>query len=457
MGKFVNTTRKDTIDSLVHGLKGRLDNPYYLHSNASPTIVNYYSTNLERTTLDQGIKTEYEQVGKNSPFKYNLIKNFYLYGGLDRIQVDLNVEDISGLEASQITSRSAILPNIGMIPAVGDHFEITYMDNKYIFEVIVVNTDKLENQSNMYEIEYELTDIDNKDIMKQVAGTFIMDIDNLGTSLRVIVREDAHNLIDILDDAAVSLKNYFMNIFFSPRVETFIYSDYGGKMFYDPHLIEFIIRNDILGGSGSYIHVMQQMSVSRTFSIDYDNTFFRSLEVGSIRKLRGNTYGWGKHINQPTSVLSMHQEDYWEVKHVNKEADTPNIMFNIFSDELISNIENNTLYDISNIIPDVDTDIEDDDIVADIFKATVLTIPGNEIGIGYSSNVFIDTSDFIVYKNIDNMIIKYFNDFEITRDDIDILEDIDYYIGGNTLYYAIPIVIFIIEKYILSYLSNPDR
>ena len=55
------------------------------------------------------------------------------------------------------------------------------------------------------------------------------------------------------------------------------------------------------------------------------------------------------------------------------------------------------------------------------------------------------------------MIIKYFNDFIITKDDIDALEDIDYYTGGETLYYIIPIIIFILEQYALDYLSNPDR
>ena len=451
MGKFINTTRKDTIDSLVTGLKSRLDNPYYVNAGASPTIVNYFSTNLEQTTLDQGIKTEYEQVGENSPFKYNLIKDFYLYGGLDHIQVDLDLNDTTGLEAAPIISRSTILPNIGMVPAVGDHFEITYMNNSYIFEVITVNTDKLENQSNMYEIEYELTDKTNENLMKQVANTFIMNIDNLGTSLRVIIKEDAYNLIEVIDQVTTSLKNYFINIFFSPRVETFVYDKYCGRLFYDPHLIEFIIRNEILKGSTEYIHVTQQMAVSKTFFIDYDNTFFRSLETRSIDKFRGNVYGWGKHINQPTSILSMNKEDYYEVKHVNSDAITQNPKFIIFDEDLIRRIDSNQLY---GLVKDDIGDVKEDNLDNRYTSTGVINSPHQIL---VKSNVSIDISNIIVYRKIYNMIIKYFNDFIITKDDIDALEDIDYYTGGETLYYIIPIIIFILEQYALDYLSNPDR
>lgn len=451
MGKFVNTTRKDTIDSLVTGLKDRLDNPYYVNAGTSPTIVNYFSTNLEQTTLDQGIKTEYEQVGKNSPFKYNLIKNFYLYGGLDHIQVDLDMNDTTGLEAAPIMSRSTILPNIGMIPAVGDHFEIAYMDNSYIFEVITVNTDKLESQSNMYEIEYELTDRTNENLMKQVANTFIMNIDNLGTSLRVIIKEDAYNLIEIIDQVTTSLKNYFINIFFSPRVETFVYDKWCGKLFYDPHLIEFIMRNGILDGSTEYIHVTQQIAVSRTFAIDYDNTFFRSLETRSINKLKGNIYGWGKYISQPTSILNMNKEDYYEVKHVDINTITQNPKFIVFNEDLIKRIGSNQLYEIPTA--------KDKGITNNNLKG--LSTPTADIKLDaqvlIKSNVSIDISDLIVYRKIYNMIIKYFNNFEITKNDIDALEDIDYYTAGENLYYIIPITIFILEQYILNYLNNPNR
>ena len=52
--------------------------------------------------------------------------------------------------------------------------------------------------------------------------------------------------------------------------------------FYDPFMIEFIMRFKLLQGE-EYTYVEHQTMVSKLFPIDYDKTFFKALEIGSTK------------------------------------------------------------------------------------------------------------------------------------------------------------------------------
>ena len=80
MGNFTNTTHKKVINGFVDATKEMLKNPYYAFSNLKATIVNYYNLSTEKSTLDKNLKTNYDTLGINSPLRFNLIKDLFLYG-----------------------------------------------------------------------------------------------------------------------------------------------------------------------------------------------------------------------------------------------------------------------------------------------------------------------------------------------------------------------------------------
>ena len=77
---FSDTTYTNTLDSLIKASNEKISNPYYKFSDKKPTKVTYYKQNKEKSTLDQASGLYGEHVGEQSPFKFNKINNFLLYG-----------------------------------------------------------------------------------------------------------------------------------------------------------------------------------------------------------------------------------------------------------------------------------------------------------------------------------------------------------------------------------------
>lgn len=70
MPKFINTQKKDTIDSIVKGFND-LVNPFYMHLDKKGTPTTYFHINKTESTLDEGSKIPYSLYGKDSPIRYD--------------------------------------------------------------------------------------------------------------------------------------------------------------------------------------------------------------------------------------------------------------------------------------------------------------------------------------------------------------------------------------------------
>lgn len=400
MSKFINTKQKQSIDSLVEGFKEHIKNPYYIHMDKKPTVVTYYSQNLYKSTLDEGSKLHYSSLGDDSAFKYNKIKDFYIYG-LEKISTQLEYGDY-GLEYEAIEGEGIILPNT-IVPVANDFFTINHVESKILFKVISVSINTLETGGNLYKIVFKLNRPDDTEIKNQVDKEYNFISNNVGTKFNTILLSNDYNFVDKVEEILERLKTYYCNIFYSTRVQTFILN-YDNTLFYDSYLIEFIKRNDILNGGDEYIYIMHQTTLQRTFALDYDKTFFRFLELPD-KKDKPLIYSQAKYINEPYSVFDCRKEDYFKINY-------------------IRDILDETKYVINNI---------DRDLVDRIFNTKVLYKKKNEL-----------------YKNI---IIKYFNNDKLTSDDIESIEFIDY-CDSIELFYNIPFIIFILQSKIKSIVNN---
>lgn len=398
MSKFINTQYKNTIDSLVEGLKKRLDNPYYLFTDKKASIVDYYNTNVEKTTLDESIKIPYSPLGKNSPKRFNLIKDAYLFG-IERIMINLENGEY-GLESNPIEGDAVVLPNT-FIPYPDDYFSITYLNKKLLFRILEVSFDTLENGSNLYKINYRLDQTEEDVIYKQIIEEYRMIVNNVGTKYNTVIKSTNYELIEHLEIILSSLKKYYKNLFFDKKVQTFIFS-MNNSLLYDPFLIEFIIRNNILAGD-EYLYISHQTFVPVTFAIDYDKTFFKSIELGDKNKITSRLSSISEMITDSNSLLSTRIEYYYKIIY----TDTPeylNTKIDNFDLDMIEKIKNNEYYELND------------------------------------------------KKRMYNIIISYFNNGKIDKEIIEILESIDYN-SNITIFYSIPIIIYIIEYYIKNLLK----
>lgn len=407
MGKFIDTKYYDTQDALVQMNKDLIQNPFYLYNDKKGTKVKYYNINMEKTTLDPGSKLAYDEIGSESPIRYNVINDLYIYQFI-KAELQLDNEDF-GMTGSPIQGESYILPDT-ITPYDGDWFEVDHVskstNNKWLFKVTDVQRDTLENGANVYKIGWVLDRTSNVDIQKNIVKEYDYINTVQGTNLKRVVESKDHKTAVELDNLSCNLQNYFNDLFWVERVQTFIYRWYNNYNMYDPFALEFIIRNNLLGGTDEYVHVQHQCQIPRTFSIDYDKSLYRAFELRDKNKLQASSHeSQADYIDDLVGIFKTRFEMYWKLNYkVLLEANSP--------------------YNPKQIIPIMEQDLLD-------------AIMDNKY------------DDRPCYERI---IIKYFNNEEIYSEDIEAIECIDLEDNRKT-YYTLLFLIFILDFYTKKLLS----
>lgn len=399
MSKFTDTKYVRTIDSLVDAAKNKLVNPYYIYSDKKGTIVDYYSQNVEKSTLDPASGLYEAHLGDQSPFRFNKIKDFILYG-IDRMSTEYDLGD-DGIEANQISGDCVILPNT-IVPKPGDFFVIKYLKEPLLFKVNGVSIDTLDTGANIYKLDYALEFTNSLDMIeKQIEKNFRFIPKNVGTEFKTVIQDCDYDLVDSLENLASLLTIFFENIFFDNKLQTFVYN-YDGWHFYDPYMIEFLIRNKVFNYGDVYVYIAHATAVHKTFPMDYTKTFFYSLENPNITDINRTVIGTADRITDPNSLFSARNESYFSVQY--RDSSPYKTRFNIFDIKLFDNITTNTYY------PDHDP------------------------------KKFYNL--WIAYFNNNNGFIKSLN-----GDMLSFIKNYDY-VNNIDCFYGLGISIFIIEKYI---------
>lgn len=416
MGTFDNTSiYNNSIDSLIQGQQSRINaaNPYYKYTDKKPTPVTYWNINSTQTTLDCGTEQQYDQLTEEDPIRFNRVLNFLLYG-LRQIETDIRVGEFG--PESQIEGECLILPNT-VIPFEGDYFTIDYLingDQRILFRVIAANRDTLDNNANFYRIQYQLNqtqDIDYKYLMEHTVKTYKYISSNAGTNFIALLDEETENGINQLSALLSMLRQFYMELFYRPNIQTFIYPYmHGSFLIYDPYLIEFLIRTKLYSTSdSSYLYISQATFKSLTFSIEYSRTLFTDIE-NRDPNLSLNTV-WPINICDPNSLLIDRMEEYLElsIQRQNFRFHDP---INFLDMDLFDRIVNNNPYD------------ESDE-----------SLP--------------------IYKNV---IINFMNGKDassITGNQIESIKNIEY-ARNKDLYYELPLIMYALSKYINDLMTNPE-
>lgn len=408
MGKFINTSYYDGVDSVVDINKNLINNPFYIFSDKKPTKVDYYNINTAQTTLDPSSKLQYDNIGKDSPIRFNLIHGFYIYQ-FQRVELNLDNGDY-GLENGSIEGESYILPNT-IKPIPGDYFEVSHIrDSTWLFRVNEVDRDTLDDGSNVWKINWSLDRTSNRDILENIVEEYQFLNVQEGTNTSSIVKLDKYELAKQIDELTTSLREYFIDLFYSDRIQTFTYKWYNEYAMYDDFAIEFIIRNKLLSDNKVYTYVQHQIQLPKTFAIDYNRSIYRAFELCDKDKIESYIYqSQADHIDDVTSIFNTRVEDYFALNY--------HVYYN----------EQNTPMYPRGIIP-----ILDQDFISAIHDEKY-----------YKDNC----SDS--YKNI---IVKYFNKKKIKSEDIECINCIDYQIVKDT-FYQLLFLIFCLDKFTQQLLS----
>ena len=397
MSKFINTTHKQTMDSLVEGIKSKLNNPYYLYNDKKATIVDYYNQNTTMSTLDEGSLMRYSNIGTDSPARFNKISDAYLFG-LDKVTVNLDLGDW-GTEAEPIEGEAIVLPNT-FIPIPGDYFRIKQVSEPVLFKILNVSYDTLDSGANMYRINYKLSNANEakvEQIERQVVKNFKMVVGNVGTNFNARIEENDYNLVAQFEGVVESLKRYYTDLFFDRKVQTFVVNVDGFPM-YDPYLIEFMIRNNIFSEEGdNYMHISHQTCLPHTFGINYDTTFFRSVELRDKDGVSRNLCSEAFPIHDPNSLMSCRSVDYFQMEYGHRNP-------------------------LNGVIQNFDPSLADAIIKKEYY-------PKN------------------TPQEVYNIYIDYFNEVNFDSITVDTLEKLNLY-PNMIIFYAIPLIIHMINRYV---------
>lgn len=391
MGKLLNSSNYiENLDNIVTGHNKRLENPFYKFSSNKGTLVTYYHSNTKASTIDKNLLTPKEEIGEDSPFKYDKIENYILHQ-IDPIQIELQYDE-SGLQSDLLQGSCVKVLDDSLIPIPGDFFKINQLKEDILWKVINVSPDTLENGNNMWKIDYEISKTTSVNIEKQILNVFTYIFDNVGTELNPFIKDKDYDIIENLDKVIEDLSISYHDLFFNDRVETFIDS----KNNYNEYLIEFMIRNEIIFEK-PYVAVVRQTMTENKFNLYYNKSIFKSMEDVD-NKLYKTIFGLKSEIRDLMSILTSRRERYYRVLHFISDEDNKFNLdkINILSEEVYEKIENNELF-------------EED--------------------------------------RLENIIIKYLNKKPILIDDIKMLKRINYYDGDDSYYYIIPFVLHILSNY----------
>jgi len=398
VGKIIETIYHDNVSSITSFGPAVLNNSFYMLNDKKPVICTYYNIDKLKSTLDPGSKLAYDNIGNQTPLRFNRVNNFLLYG-IDRIELTTDIEEY-GLEADKITGDAYILPNT-IVPIEGDYFEIEHItDSSWLFIVTDVQTDTMKDGSNVYKIQYRLEYVDHDRLMQDVADDFELIESRDGTNIVHVIESTKLAKAKRLDQVAVMLKKYFNDLFYNNKVQTFTYMDLTEWRIYDQFMIEFLIRNKILdNGYDDYVHVCHQLMLPDTFTIDYDNTFFRAFEKKDKKLLsKSNRAAYPEDIISYGTTFAARFETYFKLKYEYRQSLDSG---QPFPDELMYQILDNKL--INDQCPEANKD---------------------------------------KWKNI---LIKYFNGGSIDESELEAVENMPFERSVDA-FYMIPLLIFCIEE-----------
>ena len=310
--KILNTNRVSTVNSLIEGYKQKFDSPYNIHINHPPVPVDWYNQSKEHTSLDEATREVWDYVGPDSPVKYNIIQDAVIFG-VPQMSVDWDTTDM-GVAAGEISGETIVLPNTWM-PYPNDFFRIKHIDKDFLFKVTNVTTDTFPNGANYYKVQFIYDKNTTANINKQVVGRFRMILDNVGTEYSAIVREDLYVTGDRLSDIVINLQSFYYQTFFKDGLQNFVYT-HDEHRFYDPYMIEFLIRNNIMSDLGGYIHVSHELPTSNTFSMDYSHTIFRCMELRNPNRECYNR-AVGLLIEDQYSIFGSRTGEYYKIEYSN--------------------------------------------------------------------------------------------------------------------------------------------
>ena len=191
-----------------------LHNRVNKYTGEGRTLVTYFNLNENNTTMSLGLNTNYQVLGKDSPFRYDCIENMIL-DNLSPLSPEEKQASQTPVRDYALNGTADVLPGT-IMPKENDFFIINHINMNHLIRVTQVTQDGL-NTDGSYRITYSLFSTNPQEIEKlesQVVKHYIMDLQTIGGSdlTPVIGKEDyvyRDRLIKMVNDMVDNYKSRY--------------------------------------------------------------------------------------------------------------------------------------------------------------------------------------------------------------------------------------------------------
>lgn len=228
----------------------KVHSQYAKYLKELPFFTDYFHLVKAESTYDTGLLNVEKLTGEDSPLRYNLIKEFPLYG-MEEILADLEDDDDIGLQTNY-EGEAIILPQT-ITPLPDDHFAITAVGKRFFFRVTETHYDTILDR-NYYKINFVIKAVDNdsyyNDFINRTVETFICEYNNYGTQDAFIIKEENYNIGEKLQKLADSLMKKYMMIFYNEKYNALVVKKHNGYgYYYDAFVNHFCNEQEIFAQS----------------------------------------------------------------------------------------------------------------------------------------------------------------------------------------------------------------
>lgn len=248
-------------------------------------LTTYFPQDANSTTVDRGIQDIDQLFGKQSPLRFNEIKNFplYAFGQTNPDNTDENqIEDFS-IEGECIILPSTITPN------VMDFFIVNHLKMKALFQVTTVNYDSMKVEG-FYKIHYRLFSTEEESIQnlyKQVIGKYNMDLNAVGSITNPVIQEDEFIHRQQVKQMMDKMIESYKSLYYNQRHNCFLYHHTEmGLDWFDMCGNEFMAKYGLINTENSTNVICLHNKIrDNQFPLFYNNSIYNWLEIGAPKKL----------------------------------------------------------------------------------------------------------------------------------------------------------------------------
>jgi len=191
----------------------------------------------------------------------------------------------------EITGDCRLMANT-YVPKPNEYFIVNYLSKNLLFQITAAKPNILDSNY-MYKIEYQLkrvlTDETQKDIDMNVVREYECIYENIGTTMKSVIRSDDYFIREKLIKIYEELLDYFVEWYYEPLTNSFI-DDSNGLYIYNKYLTKFIVDNKLFKDTKyNHITLVNEAELERDFINTYKGTIYGALEDKSTRRLNYNT------------------------------------------------------------------------------------------------------------------------------------------------------------------------